>query len=153
MLLALRLGNLTIHVERPEAWDSRQLADGRTALLFRAADLVEESDLFALPYGVGLQAFGHEGRSLEDAARALMTRRVPQGEAEQIEDARVGGVPRLAFSWTDGVRSVVSWFVPGSDTEALEVQYAATGFPAEGDGPPPSPQVLQRLLASVSIER
>ena len=101
-----------------------------------------------LPYAFVFEAFSHQGQAIDDAALDRMRRRVVQGTWERVVDPVLGA----AFRWSDGFRNILSWFLPGTDSEAVEVQYSATAFSDTTPGcVPPDATVIATILESVLI--
>lgn len=103
-------------------------------------------DSCSVPVSVDMWVVAAETESDADAAERLMARRVRQGHPDRFVGSIAGMVAR-GFEWTDGVRSIVSYFVNHPTGALVEISVATLFYPDEPLPPRPLRKFADELFA------
>ena len=115
-----------VSFEPPDGWLRVASAAGRCYA--PRSDIPEYGDDAAyMPFVFGYFLVETPAGSDGDRVEPLMARRVPQGWPERFA-AQIDGRAARGFDWTDGVNSILSWFVGLDDGRCVEVCFSKNAF-------------------------
>jgi hypothetical protein len=110
-----------LEVELPSDWLARVYTpEGATVAFPRKFDEYVEPD--HMPESLLANPFTTD-QLLEQFAAARMARFVRQGYPERFDGDVVGGLPALAFTWTNGIADIATWFASPTRGFVLELHY------------------------------
>jgi hypothetical protein len=135
-----------VDVRPPADWQSVARPNG-TAFVERTALARSGGDVTAIQLTLFVSVRDPAGQPLHAIAEDLMSRRVRQGYPTRF-DAAISGRPALGFGWSDGVSSVLSYFVMHPAGWVVEFQ-VARDFHTDPLDERPLPSIADQLLANV----
>lgn len=120
------------NLEIPTGWSLVVGSDHASIRLFYNSDVHQDAHQSTVEWtgaDIGLRLVPVPiGETIQSYAEAMMKRHVRQGEPERYSQL-VGGRSAYAYSWTDGVNNIDTYFVEESAGVVLRIDLAIAAHP------------------------